>query len=172
MTFAGTLPRAAERVRDHRVVSSTDLTQLMTALTAFVAALGGVATFVAARLSKRQRELTTETRDLREYAAQVASWGFRVRMLMLSNGLTFPPMPSPPWDKDDKSEQQAQPVSAVKDAPPAEVARAPVPEPVSPAAPVETNAYSRDAIYGFGSFGPADQPTTWPPPPDGAQRRI
>lgn len=156
-------------------MSPTDLTQLMTALTAFVAALGGVATFVAARLSKRQRELTAETRDLREYAAQVASWGFRIRLLMLSNGLTFPPMPSPPWDKDDKSEQQAQPVSAVKDAPPAEVAqpaRAPVPEPVSPAAPVETNSYTRDAIYGFGSFGPTDQPTAWTPPTDGNHRRL
>jgi hypothetical protein len=75
-------------------VSTTDLTQLMTALTTLVAGLGGVMAFVGARLTRRQREAEKELRDLREYAALVSRWGFRIRVLLAANGLDAPPMPA------------------------------------------------------------------------------
>jgi hypothetical protein len=98
-------------------VTTTDLTQLMTALTTLVAGLGGVMAFVGARLSKRQRELAEEVRDLRDYAALVTRWGFRVRVLLAANGLTAPPMPEL-GDEDDSQDPERDRVDRAPEAAP------------------------------------------------------
>jgi hypothetical protein len=91
-------------------LTTTDLTQLMTALTTLVAGLGGVMAFVGARLSRRQRDAEKELRDLREYAALVTKWGFRIRVLLAANGLNAPPMPEL-GDEDEQDTERDRPAN-------------------------------------------------------------
>lgn len=86
-------------------MTTTSIVQLLGALTTFVGVLGGLAAYVATRLSRQQRRDREEIAVLRNYAEEVSRWGFRIRLLLANNGLDAPAMPKlPPEDGADDRE--------------------------------------------------------------------
>jgi hypothetical protein len=149
-------------------VTAADLSQLLGALTALVAALGGVAAVVASRMSRRQRQMSTELRNLRDYAALVEKWGWQVRLILGRNGIDAPPMPQL-FAEDDDEGQVAEPDRPSESRPAAQ------PRPAErPAGDIAPATWPAAHPRGVGNLGPGPddfrsggrhvrQPDTGPP---------